>query len=231
MCRSNYYFGSLLLSFLKAHQKVRLLLHIWSNEPVYSRTSISSEGAESYEGGGGGLKPFLVWPSPSCLRPSTNVCTCVYTCVHSWVIIALCWPNWVCKSCGHLLLSVWGHCDPLLQSCGPAWVQKLGDPVGHWTNSGALPHWFRPPQTLPIAGEPGQPDDEISALFPTQSSSGKLATRHSAGPHTGNEPKENIEYRERHSLLFCSTMKYPQSNYSRNFHIRTLYNIALIIQA
>lgn len=117
-----------------------------------------------------------------------NVWSCVYTIVHSCVSISVsCWPSWVCRSCERLLLSVLRHCVPLLQSCGPAWVRRLGDPAGHWTNSGALPPWFRPPQTLPIAGAPWQPDDGHSAKFPTQSSSGKLATQHWADQHTGSE--------------------------------------------
>lgn len=123
-----------------------------------------------------------------------NVQSCVYTCAHTCVSVSvLCWPSWVCRSCEHLLLSVLGHLDPLLQSCESAWVQTLGDPVGCWTNSGALPHRFLPPQTLPIADALWQPDDGHSAGFLTQSSSGKLAIRHWAGQHTKTEPKENKE--------------------------------------
>lgn len=121
---------------------------------------------------------------------NTNMCP-FHVCVS-----VLCWPSWVCRSCEHLPQSVLGQCAPLLQSCGPAWVQKLGDPVEHWTNSGEPPHWLRPPQTLPIAGGPWQPNDGHSAEFPTQSSSEKVATRHSAGQHTGSEPQKIREYRE-----------------------------------
>lgn len=122
-----------------------------------------------------------------------NVRSCVSTvCVHSCVSVSvLCWPSWACTSSEHLLLSVSGHCDLLPQSCGLAWVQNLGDPVGCCTNSGALPRRFRPPQNLPIAGAQWQPDDGHSAEFPTQSSSGKFSTQHWAGQHTGSEPEEN----------------------------------------
>lgn len=111
-----------------------------------------------------------------------------FLCMHLCTFSALYWPSWACRSCERLLLSVSGHCDPLLQSCGPAWVQKPGDPVKHWTNSGALPHRFRPPQTLPTAGGPWQPNDEHSAGFQIQSSSGKPAIRHWAGLRIGSQP-------------------------------------------
>lgn len=113
---------------------------------------------------------------------------CVHHCPFPIVSVS-CWPSWVYRSCEHLLLSVLRHCVLLLQSYGPALVQSLGDPAGHWTNSGALLHWFRPPQTLPIAGALWQPDDEHSAKFRSRSSSGKLATQHWVDQHTGNEPK------------------------------------------
>lgn len=138
---------------------------------------------------------FYGW-TYSYLRPST-LSTHVFTPVSICACVSVsCWPSWVCRSCEHLLLSVLGPCDPLHQSCGPALVQKLADPVEHWTNSGALPQRFRPPQTLPTADGLWQPNDGHSAEFLTQSSSGKLATQHWAGQHTGSEPKKIREYRE-----------------------------------
>lgn len=132
-----------------------------------------------------------------------------WTCVLFMCVSVLCWPSWVCRSCEHLPQSVLGQCALLLKSCGPAWVQKLGDPVEHWTNSGVPPHWLRPPQTLPIAGGPWQPNDGHSAEFPTQSSSEKVATRHSAGQHTGSEPQKIREFREenRNSKQFRATVQ------------------------
>lgn len=132
-----------------------------------------------------------------------SVWSCVCTWAHSCAsVIVSCWSSWVCRSCGRLLLSVWEHCDPLLQSCGSAWAQTLGDPVGRWTNSGALLHWFRPPQILPTAGALWRSDDGHSAEFPTRSSSGKLATRRCAGQHTGSEPKGE---ETRDWMWFCRT--------------------------
>lgn len=125
---------------------------------------------------------FFVTGHPQCLV------MCVHHCLFTTVNVS-CWPSWVYRSCEHLLLSVLRHCVPLLQSYGPALVQSLADPAGHWTNSGALPHWFRLPQTLPIAGALLQPDDRHSAKSQTQSSFGKLATQRWEDRHTENEPK------------------------------------------
>lgn len=123
---------------------------------------------------------------PRCIVIS--VCTRTHSCMS---VNVLCWPSWVCRSREHFPLSFLGQCDPLLQRCAPASVQKLGGLVRHWTNSWALPRRFRPPQNLAIAGELWQPNDGHSVEFLTQSSSGKLSTQHWAGQHTGSEPIEN----------------------------------------
>lgn len=153
----------------------------------------------------------------------------VHTCVHLYVSVSvLCWPSWVCRSCEHLLLSVWGLCGPLPQSRGPAWVQKPGDPGGHWTNNGALPHRFRPPQSLPIADGLWQPDDGHSAEFLTQSSSGKLATRHWAGQHKGSESKENREHKEDNRDLILSYRTELSYIHNTNKKCNVFYKLLLI---